>query len=76
MGGKHGMQHIFSRLHGLIHLGAHMQLACLAQVQGLATKSAWESSGGPEQDTDTDRQRRRIREGDCRVQIKFHCLFA
>lgn len=59
-------------IHGQIHthVQAHIviELACLANVQGPAMKSAWESSGGPEQDTE--------RERDCWAQIKFQCLFA
>lgn len=38
-----------------------IELACLARVQGLAMKSAWESSGGPEQDTETETERERER---------------
>lgn len=53
-----------------------IELACLAHVQGLAMKSAWESSRGPEQDPETETEREKEREGDCRAQIKFHCLFA
>ncbi len=50
-----------SRTHGQIQtqIQAHIaiELACLAHVQGLAMKSAWESSGGPEQDTETETER-------------------
>lgn len=49
-----------------------IELVCLELVQGLAMKSAWESSRGPGQDTKTKTERGR----DCRVAIKFHSLFA
>lgn len=67
-----------SCMHGQIHthIQAHIviELACLANGQGPAMKSAWESSRGPEQDTETETEREKER--DCRAQIKFHCLFA
>lgn len=34
-----------------------VKLSSLAHVQGLAMKSAWESSGGPEQDPETGRKK-------------------
>lgn len=34
------------------------------------------AAGAPEQDTETETERGKKREGDCRAQIKFHCLFA
>lgn len=51
-----------------------VELVYLAQVQNPAMKSAWESSGGPEQDTETEREKEAAR--GCWAQIKFHCLFA
>lgn len=55
-----------NRMHGQIHtqIQAHIlvELACLAHVQGLAMKSAWESSRGPGQDTETETGRKRERE--------------
>lgn len=53
-----------------------VELACLADVQDPAMKSAWESSGGPEQDTETETEREKEPARGCRAQIKFHCLFA
>lgn len=54
-----------SRMHGQIHtqIQTHIviELACLAHVQGLAMKSAWESSRGPEQDTETETEREKER---------------
>lgn len=54
-----------SRMHGQIHMQiqAHIviELACLARIQGLAMKSAWESSRGPEQDTETETEREKER---------------
>lgn len=38
-----------------------VELACLAHVQGLAMKSAWESSRGPGQDTETETEREKER---------------
>lgn len=55
-----------NRMHVQIHtqIQAHIatELACLAHVQGLAMKSAWESSRGPEQDTETEKERKRVSE--------------
>lgn len=54
-----------NHMHGQIHIQikAHIviELACLAHVQGLAMKSAWESSRGPEQDTETETEREKER---------------
>lgn len=52
-----------------------VQPICLAQVQNPAMKSAWESSGGPEQDIETETEREKEAASGCRAQIKFHCLF-
>lgn len=53
-------------MHGQIHthIQAHIviELACLANVQGPAMKSAWESSRGAEQDTETETEREKERE--------------
>lgn len=52
-------------MHGQIHTGIHahivIDLTCLAHVQDLAMKSAWESSRGPEQDTETEAEREKER---------------
>lgn len=53
-------------MHGQIHTEIHarivIDLACLAHVQDLTMKSAWESSRVPEQDTEKETETERERE--------------
>lgn len=55
------ISHTLWQTHTEITAHIFVELACLARIQGLAMKSAWESGGGPEQDT----ERQIEREGDC-----------
>lgn len=59
---------MYGQIHTQIQAHIVIELACLAHVQGLAMKSAWESSRGPEQDTErvTERGKRERETGEPR----------